>query len=342
MSNPAGDIGGVKNNFMETRQGTMADRGPLPFMTSIADAQAICEQENDPFYLDAFMIEAWLGQAVLEAASEYARTKCARNRNMQTGQAWRAFLPLFGHAQDAEFPHVLQSLFRFAEYEDAQAHLLGRAFIPLAFEQERFSDFFGPQAVGNPPPPAEMVRLARRSVERWCDWIDALVHFQTHAGWHRQPAKFDPDAEKRELAALGINQRNYASMNDFEKNWWQWHHGEAAERFKNSPKWATLGKAMAAGNEKVWNYPELDRALITNWPLLKKHNWTYRDLLAVLKMIFPPPHRYPLASEPELAAYCQNVLGLRKSGPKGRSRPDGKPPGWEVGLKLCRQTEESS
>jgi len=38
----------------------------------------------------------------------------------------------------------------------------------------------------------------------------------------------------------------------------------------------------------------------------------------------------------------QNVLGLRKSGPKGRSRPDGKPPGWEVGLKLCRLVEESS
>lgn len=314
----------------------------MPFMKSIADAKALCEKEKDPFYIDAFMIEAWLGQVVLEAAAEYARKKCARNRNMQTGQASSAFQKLFGHAKDAEFPYLLQSLFRFAEYNDVQAHLLRRAIIPLSFEHERFGDYFGRKAAGISQSPVEMVSLARQSVERWCDWVDALVHFQTHAGWHLQPVKFDQDPEKRELAALGINQLNYSKMNEFEKNWWQWHHGEAAERFRNSPKWATIGKAMAAEKEKVWNYPELDLAVITNWPLLKKHNWTYRDLLAVLKMILPPPHRYPLESEPELATYCQNVLGLRKSGPKGRSQPDGKPPGWEVGLKLCSKAEEPS
>ena len=320
----------------------MAARGPLPFMKSLADAKAICEKDNDPFYLDAFMIEAWLGQVVLDAASEYARKKSARDRNMQTGQAWLGFLQLFGHAMDTEFPHVLPSLFRFAEYEDAQSRLLRRAITPLAFEHECFGGLFGSEARGKPPSPAETVRLARQGVERWCDWIDSLVHFKTHSGWHLQPFTFDPDPEKRELAALGINQRHYANMNDFEKAWWQWHHGEAADRFKNSPKWATLGKAMADLNQKIWNYPDLDLALITNWPLLKKHNWTYRDLLAVLKMILPAPHRYPLESEPELATYCQNVLGLRKSGPKGRSHPQGKPPGWEVGLKLCRKPEEPS
>lgn len=67
----------------------------------------------------------------------------------------------------------------------------------------------------------EAVRMARRSVERWCDWIDALVHYQTHASYHLQPAKYDPDPQKRELAALGINQRNYANMDDFSKTWWQ-------------------------------------------------------------------------------------------------------------------------
>ena len=147
---------------------------------------------------------------------------------------------------------------------------------------------------------------------------------------------------QRELAALGINQRNFASLDAFSRGWWQWHHGEAAERFKNSSKWPTLGRAMAADNEKIWNYPELDLALITCWPLLKKFNWTYRDLLEVAKLILPEPHRYPLQSEPELATYCQNVLGLRKSGPKGRSSPDGKPPGWQVALKLCSKAEESS
>ena len=320
----------------------MAPRDSLPFMKTIADAQAVCERERDPFYLDAFMIGAWLGSLVLELATEYAEKKCARNRKMQTGQAWRGFLQVFGQVQDADFHHVLDSLYRFAEYGDVQARTLSRAIIPLSLEHECFSDYIGPKTMEMANRPAEALKMARRSVERWCDWIDAVEHFQTHAGWHLQPVKFDPDPQKRELAALGINQRNYANLDDLSKTWWQWHHGEAAERFKNSPKWAALGRAMAAENKKMWNYPELDLAVITCWPLLKKFNWTYRDLLGVVKRILSPPHRYPLESEPELATYCLNVLGLRKAGIKGHSSPDGKPRGWEVALKLCRPPAESA
>lgn len=320
----------------------MATHGSLPFMKSIAEAQAICEREQDTFYLDAFMIEAWLGSHILELAGEYAEKKCARNRRMQSGQAWHGFLQLFGHVKDAEFHFVLGSLYRFAEYDDVQAETLRRAVIPLSFEHECFSDYIGPKTMEIMSRPAEAVKLARRSVERWCDWIDSVVHFQTHASWHLQPAKFDPDPQKRELAALGINQRNFANLSDFGKNWWQWHHGEAAERFKDSPKWTTLGKAMSAEKDKIWNYPELDLALITCWPLLKKFNWTYRDLMEVAKLILPQHQRYPLQSEPELATYCLNVLGLRKAGPKGRSAADGKPTGWEVALKLCSPPTESS
>jgi hypothetical protein len=317
-------------------------RGPLPFMKSVADAKAMCERERDPFYLTAFMMEAWLGQVVLEAAAEYAEKKQARDRAMQTGQAWRGFMQIFGHVKDAEFHQVLQHLYRFAEYDDVQAHILLRSITPLSCEHECFSDYIGPKTMEVLQRPVEAVRLARRSVERWCDWIDALIHYQTHAGWHLHPVKFDPDPDKRELAALGINQRNFAGMSDFSKNWWRWHHGEAAERFKESSKWPTLGEAMASEKERIWNYPDLDIVIISLWPLLKLNNWTYRDLLTVARMILPAPHRYPLGCDPELATYCQNVLGLRKSGPNGRSSPNGKPRGWEVALKLCPATAKSS
>jgi hypothetical protein len=320
----------------------MATRGPLPFMKSIAEARAVCEREQDPFYLYAFMFEAWLGTHTLELAKEYAEKKYARTRRMQTGQAWRGFLALFGHVRNRDFHHVLGHLYRFAEYDDVQAKTLFRAVTPLSLEHEFFSDYVGPKTMEIIKQPADALKLARRSVERWCDWIDSVVHFQMHRSWHLQPAKFDPDPQKRELAALGINQRNFASLTDFGKDWWQWHHGEAAERFKDSPKWTTLGKAMSAENEKTWNYPDLDLALITCWPLLKKFNWTYRDLMSVVKLILPKHQRYPLEGEPELATYCLNVLGLRKAGPKGRSAPDGKPLGWEVALKLCCPPAESS
>lgn len=320
----------------------MATRGPLPLMKSIAEAKALVERERDPFYLDAFMFEAWLGSHIWESAREYAEKKCARNRKMQTGQAWRGFLDLFGHVRDTEYFPLLSHLYRFAEYDDVQAETLRRAIIPLSFEHECFGDYIGPKTKGIAARPQELVQVARRSIERWCDWIDCMTHFETHASWHLQPAQFDPDPEKRELAALGVNQRNYADLGDFGKQWWQWHHGEAAVRFRSSPKWTALGKAMADETRKTWNYPDLDLALITCWPLLKKNNWTYRDLLEVAKQILPQHRRYPLQGEPELATYCVNVLGLRKTGTKGRSSANGKPPGWEVAMKLCSPTPESS
>ena len=169
-----------------------------------------------------------------------------------------------------------------------------------------------------------------------------MQHFQIHADSHLEPAKFDPDPEQRELAALGVNQRHYARLSEFGKNWWQWHHDEAAARFHDSPKWQTLGRAMAADNPRIWNYPDLDRTLVSVWPLLKLHNWTYRDLLAVARRMLPAPHRYPLTGEPELATYCQNVLGVRKAGPKGRSASDGKPRGWEVMESLRQMAADSS
>ncbi len=311
-------------------------------MKTIADAKAVCEHERDPFYLDAFMFEAWLGNAALDAAAEYAEKKNANDRAMQSGQAWRVFLELFGHARDAEFHHLLQSLYRFTEYENPLAHILCRSIVPLSFEHECFSDHIGPKTMNLARRSAEAGRLMRRTVERWCEWIDALNHFEAHAAWHLQPVEFDLDPEKRELAALGINQRNFAALDDSTKAHWHWHHGEAAEPFKDSPKWSTLGKAMASDDERIWQQPHLDIVIISIWPLLKRQNWTYRDLMEVARMILPSPHRYPLESEQALASYCQNVLGLRKSGATGRSSPDGKPRGWEVALKLCPKRAESS
>jgi len=311
-------------------------------MKSLEDAVALCAKSQDNFYVTAFMIEVWLGQVVLEAAAEYAGKKAAKDRAMQTGQAWRGFLNVFGHAKGAEFHHILQCLYRFAEYDDVQARILLRSITPLSYEHDCSGDYVGPKSMAVLKRPADAVKLARRSVKRWCDWIDAMFHYQTHAGWHLQPVIFDPDPEKLELAVLGLNQRNFAGLNDFSKTWWQWHHGEAAERFRESPKWPTLGKAMASESERIWNYPDLDAVIISLWPLLKLHNWTYRDLLALVRKILPAPRRYPLESEPVLATYCQNVLGLRKSGPQGRSSPDGKPRGWEVALKLCPPDAKSS
>lgn len=309
-------------------------------MKSIEDAQALSQLERDTFYVTAFMIEAWLGSASLEAAAEYAEKKNAKDRPMQTGQAYRLFSSVFGPVNDDDLLHVLQCLHRFAEYDDPQARILLRSIIPLSFEHESYGDYIGPKIMDITKDSAQANSLIRRCIERWCDWIDALVHFQTHALWHSQPATFDPDPEKRELAILGLRQRQFATLNDFGKSWWHWHHAEAAERFKNSPKWSAVGKAMASQTDRLWRYPDADSAIISLWPLLKLHNWTYRDLLSVLHTVLLLPHRYPLSCEQELAPYCLNVLGLRKAGLKNRSNPSGQPPGWQIAIKLFPPTNQ--
>jgi hypothetical protein len=127
----------------------------------------------------------------------------------------------------------------------------------------------------------------------------------------------------------------------FSVTWWEWHHREAAERFKDSPKWETIGKLAVA---PLRSPPaDVDEVLIILWPLVKRHNWTYLDLMAVGRQVLPQPHHYPLEREQDLAAYCSNVLGLRKHGARaGKSSPGGKPKGYEVALRICRHEPPSS
>jgi hypothetical protein len=306
---------------------------PLPFMKTTKDAIALCEKEQDNFFLMAFMIEGWLGHVVLQAVKEYAEKKEARDRAMQTGQAWRGFLKVFGQAGDKEFPHILVSMLRFTEYDGPLADMLRQAILPISFEHESTGDFIGPNAPVNKMNPREAL-LARRTVQRWCEWLDAVIHFQTCQHWHLAPECFDPDPEKRELSVLGINQRCFAHLDDFSKSWWQWHHSEAAERFKESPKWRAVGKAMGSEAERPWAYPELDEDIILLWPLVKRHNWTYCDLRSIVRAAIPRPDAYPCESDQEFATYCTNVLSLRKAG-SGKSAKNGRPPGYDVAVRLC-------
>ena len=311
-------------------------------MKSVEDAMVLSKNEGDSFYVRAFFIEAWLGELTLEAAAEYAEKKQAKDRAMQTGQAWRGFLELFGHARDDEIDRLLNSLFRFADYEHILSQILLQASIPLATENDCYGDFIGPNILNVPMESEKLVALMRRSIERWCDWIDSAIHCYTHVHYHVQPESFDFDPEKRELIALGGLQRDFPKLDHLVKAQWEYYHREAAERFKDSPKWTAVGKLMSIPLRIDVIPADVDRIVILLWPLMKRHNWTYRDLMRIIRGLLPPPSRYPLGCEQDLAAHCSNVLGLRKqNGPAGKSSPDGKPPGYEVAIRLCRRESPS-
>jgi hypothetical protein len=313
----------------------------LPLMKTLADATALCEQEKDGFYLTAFAAQCWLGQLVVQAAAEYAEKKNPKDRSLQSGLAWQGFLKLFPQPEDKDFPAILSHVFRFAEYEDPLAAMLRHALYPLSVEHDCTGDYFGPKTMNVARDPKAGPQLARRSLIRWCDWLDALIHFQTHQHWHMAPTCFDPDPDKRELAALGANQRHWVHLDDSAKAWWQWHFSEAAERFKDSPKWPTLGRAMSADADRLWQYADVDALVIGLWPLVKQNNWTYRDLLNVIRPGINRPEAYPCAAEQEFAAYCTNILGLRKT-TKGVTAKDGQPAGLEIAKQLCPHPSHSS
>jgi hypothetical protein len=316
-------------------EGSVPERKVLPLMKTSNDAVALSEEEHDSFFLNAFAVQCWLGRLVVEVKAEYAEKKNPKDRSLQTCQAWRGFLTLFGDASDEEFPKLLSHLFRFAEYDDVLAEWLRGSLVPLSIEHDCFGEYFGPKTMEIAKRPKERAELARRSVARWCDWLEALIHFRTHEHWHLAPASFDPDPEKSELAALGTVQRHLANLSEPAKAWWQWHFAEAVERFKGSPKWPALGVAMAAEGDRLWPYREIDVLVISLWPLVKKHNWTYRDLLNVIRPALTRPTAYPCEREQDFATYCTNVLGLRKM-TKGVSAKDGRPAGWEVAVRMLQ------
>ncbi len=219
----------------------------------------------DTYYLTAFVLQGWLGQLVSQTTTEYAEKKNAKDRVMQTGQAWRGFREIF--RSDQELPQFLGQMLRFTEFDHSLAALLRRALVPLWVEHECSGEYFGPKAMDLAKNPKAGLDLALRSLERWCDWIDALIHFKTHEHWHFAPACFDPDPDKRELASLGTNQRHLTVLSEGAREWWEWHFSEAAERFKNSPEWQMLGKAMISQSDKAWPYREADTLIISLWPL---------------------------------------------------------------------------
>ena len=329
----------------------------LPFMRNFEDAEAFFEKEHDPFYLAAFLIQCWLGGLVIRAAAQYAENKNPKERSLQTGECWRSFVEFLNLKPEKPCHYLLSCLFRFSALNDSPGNSLRHALVPLTIEHRVTGDYFGPQSplITRHSPLA--TELCRRTIIRWCDWLDAEIHLRTHRRWHESPACFDPDPETRHLAALGNAQRHLAKLDDRAKACWLADFATAAEHFQNSPKWAALGKAMANDSDPQWQYPDVDTLVIALWPLVKAYNWTYRDLLNVIRPAlarpsptapnskFRPspdsalrtPHsalNYPCGSEQEFAVYCANVLGLRKKA-KGVSAKNGRPKGSEIAREWC-------
>lgn len=303
-------------------------------MRTFDDAEALFHETHDPFYLAAFLIQCWLGGLVQRATAEYAEKKNPKDRSLQSGESWRSFLELFELTSGKGFRYLLACLFRFSASDDSPGNTLRRALVPLSVEHNVTGDYFGPKTIQTAKLPNEGNDLARRTIVRWCDWLDAAIHLKTHRRWHLAPAAFDPDPETRELAALGNAQRHIADLDARGKVCWLLDFASAAERYRNSPKWAKLAKGMSTGEAPPWLYPDVDTLVTALWPLVKQYNWTYRDFLNVIRPALTRPNAYPCDGEQDFAAYCPTVLGLHKTA-KGTTTKTAHPLGYQIAHQLC-------
>src|SRR2546427_3559833 len=131
--------------------------------------------ETGGVFPEPSLVPAWLGQLVVEAATRYAERKNPKHLPMQSGQARRAFLNIFGNPGDHQVLHFLQGLHRFTESDHPLAAILFRALLALSAEHEEAGDFFGPRGPDLSARPRVTVLWMRESLERWCDWVDACV-----------------------------------------------------------------------------------------------------------------------------------------------------------------------
>jgi hypothetical protein len=260
-------------------------------MTSLDEALVLSEQEQDEFYTDAFLIQTWLAECVRQTEKEYTAKRKNGQRVLQLGLCQCAFLRVFGPAGHSNFYQIQHNLYRFTEFNHPMSNILFRAIIPLALEHELAGDFTGERAVNPDGRPREALALMRTSFDRWCDWLDAVIHLQTHARWHLSREEMGgPAAADRVLARFGYR--------------------------------------------PLWPFQEVDEAVICLWPLAKRHNWSYGDLLSVLRDVLRRPEVHVCRSEQVFANYCSQALGLRRTG-QGNTVHGSRPQGYELALRLC-------
>src|SRR5436190_15609254 len=206
---PAG-LAGPHENWTMKANGNRS----LPVMKSFEDAVSLCDNERDNFYTDAFMLQAWIGHLLDQALADYGDQRRSHSRIMQFGQAQRGFLQVFGNLTETEFQSLLHNCHRFTGYDDPLAEILLQAVVPLSIEHECSGDFSGSRALDASRRPRVSSALLRQSVERWGEWVDTVIHLQTHVLWHLAPECFAPGRDRRDWATLGIHRWFAGQMSD--------------------------------------------------------------------------------------------------------------------------------
>ena len=333
--------------------------GPLPKMESYEHALALARERHDDFLPRAFQIRQWLADCVIETCAAYANPHRRPGEPMQTGGVLSAFLDVFDLRRDDQLLPASQALFRFLKYSHPLSDVLARSRAPLHIEHDVTGDYSGRRTLHLAKNPATAVPLLRRSLERWCDWLDAINHLEVHRSSQLALAGFEP-TKADEFVAFGFNlcklpnpETPSSPLN------WLWRHdtppaidlaqlavlpspsrGEGPEphiphsAFLAAPNPASAGEGGRTPHLKTWPNEEVDTLLIALQPVAKQYAWSCADLLKVLRKLVRNPAVFPLWHESDLEYYRKTELALPPLAAENFSE-NPLPAAFDLALALC-------
>jgi len=161
----------------------------LPAFKTLEECRAYCELKGDSFYIDAFMLEAWIGMIVTKTVEQYAEKKSGKRR-LQSGAGWEAWQYTFGHAKPDEWSFILQSLARFGGCDTPEAEMAGEMFALIALEEKHaepvsLSAFFAQAAGGKLTAPLREDPASARRLKLLPDFHHMAGALRMRGCWNR-------------------------------------------------------------------------------------------------------------------------------------------------------------
>lgn len=320
------------------------DKEKLPAWKNMDECRAYCEEKGDNFYLTAFLFEVWSGIIITKIVEQYATIKSGR-RHLQTGIGWEAWKAVFGHATPDDWPHILESFERFTRCDTPEGEMIGKVCALMAMEDQYAEPVsvssFSARVPSGEATFASLLECMQYYFQRMAEWMEALLHWDTHQMAAVAPITFGSTEAQRELANIGLMQAGFAGLSEHGKEWWQFRHEALAKEFAGQRDWRLVGKAQSLEKFGELRQPAVDELTVHWWPLLTRYHWTDRDMRRLLKRVVPHPDAYPLREDKEFADYRKKALGLLKAKTRrDKSSQDGKPTGWRMAMAMVGRLSE--
>ena len=189
-------------------------RKNTPGLRTAASAEGTNASGNGPlFHLNSVVSQVWLMQLRKRIQVSYAS---GHRRLRQTGYARRSFSTFFEPLSAIESVRLFENLLRFASLEGyPPARTFFMAYAPLAFEHDASGEYIGPGVWSRSTNPHTAARRVRKTFQRWCDWLEALTHYQVDR--ENRPESVHRELDDAIILLWPLLQRHEWSSSEFLK-----------------------------------------------------------------------------------------------------------------------------